>query len=63
MVDVVGLRLSEAETILVQHKLHWEIQYTKAPKSHFTNASILRIIRQKKLAENQLLLTVVAESH
>jgi hypothetical protein len=63
-VDLLGLKLIDAEKILKEKGIDWSVKYTFSPKqSSFSEAkSEFRVVRQKVYLENKLLLTVVKES-
>ncbi|MBS4025170.1 MAG: hypothetical protein KGZ96_05785 [Clostridia bacterium] len=64
MTDVLGFKLIDAEAILREKGINWSIEYTFSPKQHTFGESKgeFRVVRQKLILENKILLTIVKES-
>lgn len=62
LIDVVGFELDDAQKMLKQNDFCWELELTESPiKAKTANQQKLRVVRQKILTENKILLTIVKE--
>ena len=62
MLDLIGLRLEEAEDRLKKAGLKWKASITKSPKDNYHCSTILRVAKQRISAHDNLFyLTVVQQ--
>lgn len=60
--DVIGRPFSEAEAMLLQEGIRYQTEISRPSRDFFkTDASCLYVVRERKLTDGALLLTLVAK--